>query len=74
MSFGIDRPIHTTLIIYNLLGQKVRTLVDEDKLLGSYQVIWDGENEEAKDVGSGIYFYVIKTKELTQTKKMTLVG
>ncbi len=66
-------PIHTTLTIYNLLGQKVKTLVDEDKLSGSYQVIWDGKNEEAKDVGSGIYFYVIKTKELTQTKKMTLV-
>ncbi|MFH0931168.1 MAG: hypothetical protein V1890_04465, partial [Candidatus Zixiibacteriota bacterium] len=35
-------PIHTTLTIYNLLGQKVKTLVEEDKLPDNYQVIWDG--------------------------------
>jgi flagellar hook assembly protein FlgD len=47
--------------------------VDEDKLSGRYQVSWDGKNEEGNDVSSGIYFYVIKTKDFTQTKKMTLV-
>lgn len=73
LEFGVGRPIHTTLIIYNLLGQKVKTLVDEDKLSGRYQVSWDGKNEEGNDVSSGIYFYVIKTKDFTQTKKMTLV-
>jgi hypothetical protein len=73
LEYGVGRPIHTTLIIYNLLGQKVRTLVDEDKLPGSSQVSWDGKNEEGNDVSSGIYFYVIKTKDVTQTKKMTLV-
>jgi len=73
LEFGVGRSIHTTLIIYNLLGQKVKTLVDEDKLSGRYQVSWDGKNEEGNDVSSGIYFYVIKTKDFTQTKKMTLV-
>ena len=73
LEFGVGRPIHTTLIIYNLLGQKVKILVDEDKLSGRYQVSWDGKNEEGNDVSSGIYFYVIKTKDFTQTKKMTLV-
>jgi hypothetical protein len=73
LEFGVGRPIHTTLIIYNLLGQKVKTLVDEDKLSGRYQVSWEGKNEEGNDVSSGIYFYVIKTKDFTQTKKMTLV-
>jgi hypothetical protein len=66
-------PIHTTLVIYNILGQKVRILVDEEKLPGDYQVIWDGKSDEGKDVSSGIYFYVLKTEGLTLTKKMTLI-
>ena len=69
----VHSPIRTTLKIYNILGQKVRTLINEDKLPGSYQVIWDGKDEGGKEVSSGVYFYVIETKDLVQTKKMTLV-
>jgi hypothetical protein len=71
LQFGV--PTHTTLVIYNILGQKVRILVDEEKSPGGYQVIWDGKSDEGKDVSSGIYFYVLKTEDLTQTKKMTLI-
>lgn len=39
---------HTTLKIYNILGQKVRTLVDEPKGAGSYELIWDGKDDEEK--------------------------
>jgi len=73
LSSGTGKPIHTTLNIYNLLGQKVRSLVEEDKLPGSYQVIWDGKNDEGQYVSSGIYFYVLKTEDLIQTKKMIMV-
>ena len=66
-------PIQTTLTIYNILGQKVRTLVDEDKLPGEYKVIWDGKDKVGNEVASGIYFYQLKTKDFTQTKKMLLL-
>jgi len=66
-------PIRTSLIIYNILGQKVRTLVDEEKLPGSYNIIWDGRDDSGKEVSSGIYFYQLKTKDYTETKKMVLV-
>jgi len=71
--FMVHSPIHTTLVIYNILGQKVRTLVDEEKLPGNYSVIWDGKDYSGKEVASGIYFYQLKTKDFTDTKKMVLV-
>ena len=84
--FMVHSPIHTTLKIYNVLGQKVRTLVDEEKLPGIYQVIWDGKDEKGKDVASGIYLYQLTVRQAhrpeqsrgtteghTLTKKMLLL-
>jgi len=71
--FMVHSPIHTTLKIYNILGQLVRTLADEAKLPGRYNIIWDGKDNSGKEVGSGIYFYQLKTKEYTNTKKMVLL-
>jgi hypothetical protein len=65
--------IHTTLIIYNILGQKVRTLVDETKSAGSYEVIWDGKDDERKEVAGGIYFYQLIVEDQILTKKMLLL-
>lgn len=64
---------HATLKIYNILGQKVRTLVDEPKRAGSYEVIWDGKDDQGKDVASGIYFYQLTAGDYKETKKMTLI-
>jgi hypothetical protein len=66
-------PVRTTLIIYNILGQKVKTLVDEDKLPGNYQVIWDGRDRMGNQVSSGIYFYQLKAGNYKETKKMSLL-
>ena len=71
--FMVNRPIHTTLKIYNILGQLVRTLVDEEKVAGNYKVIWDGRDNSGREVGSGIYFYQLRTEDYTATKKMVLL-
>lgn len=70
---GVRTPAHTTLKIYNILGQKVRTLVDEPKRRGSYRTVWDGKDDAANDVSSGIYFYTLEVGNLRETKKMTLM-
>jgi len=70
---GAGSPSHATLKIYNILGQLVRTLVDEEKAPGSYKIIWDGKDNSGKEVGSGIYFYQLRTEEYTATKKMVLL-
>jgi serine protease AprX len=66
-------PIPTTLKIYNILGQKVKTLVDESKQTGEYEAIWDGKNDRGEVMASGMYFYQLKAGKLTETKKMLLL-
>jgi len=59
--------------IYNLLGQRVRVLVDEHQGVGHKRVYWDGKDERGVEVASGIYFYKIHAGEFVQTKKMLLL-
>lgn len=66
-------PSHISLKIYNLCGQLVRTLVDEEKIPGTYTVTWDGKNNSGKEVASGIYFYQLKSKNFNETKRMVLI-
>ncbi|MFQ6032775.1 MAG: FlgD immunoglobulin-like domain containing protein, partial [Candidatus Zixiibacteriota bacterium] len=73
------KPGQVTLAIYNILGQKVKTLVEAHQEAGSKTVNWDGKDEKGKDLASGIYFYQLKvhrihgTGEVTQTKRMVLL-
>jgi hypothetical protein len=62
-----------TLVIYNTLGQQVRTLVDDYQTAGSHTVTWDGTSSTASPVSSGIYFYRLKTRDYSETRKMTLL-
>ena len=61
------------LVIYNMLGQKVRTLVNEVKTAGTYQVFWNGRNEDGTALSSGVYFYQLQGENALITKKMTLI-
>jgi hypothetical protein len=65
--------IPTTLTVYNILGQKVKRLLNEEKLPGNYSIIWDGKDERGKDVASGIYFYQLKVGDFRLSKKMLLL-
>ena len=60
------------LTIYNLLGKRVRTLIDEYQTPGEESFHWDGTNDKGNVVSSGIYFYRIQAGEFTDTKKMVL--
>ena len=66
-------PIHTTLSVYNILGQLVRTLVDEPKESGTFEVVWDGKDENGNDVASGVYLYRLAAGNFVQTRKMVLL-
>jgi carboxypeptidase T len=66
-------PIRTTLKIYNVLGQEVRTLVDEVKKANVYTVTWDGRDKSGCEVTSGIYLYRCKAGQTTQVRKMVLL-
>ncbi len=71
--FTVHGPIPTTLKIYNIRGQLVKTLLDEEKQPGDYSVIWDGKNDNGEEVASGVYFYQLVTENNRVTKKMVLL-
>jgi len=66
-------PPRVTLKIYNLLGQEVRTLVDEVQEPGHYAVAWNGRDENGRQVASGVYFYRLSALDCMDTKRMVLV-
>ncbi len=59
--------------IYNILGQKVKTLVDQKQSAGHTRVVWDGKNQNGDALSSGTYFYRIQTERFVQIKKMLLL-
>ncbi|MGB8656473.1 MAG: SBBP repeat-containing protein [Candidatus Zixiibacteriota bacterium] len=66
-------PVPTTLRIYNVLGEVVRTLVNENKHPGSYSVQWDGKNDKGERSVSGVYFYQLKVGDQILANKMVLL-
>ncbi len=70
--FESPKAVQIILAIYNLRGQLIRTLVSE-ALPGRQQVIWDGRDNNGRDVASGIYIYKLNAGKLTATKKMILL-
>jgi hypothetical protein len=71
--YQLERNSPVELSIYNLQGQKVRTLVDSEQSSGPYQVEWDGRNEMGVQVSSGVYFYRFQAGSSVETRKMLLV-
>jgi len=61
------------LAIYNLLGQKVRVLINEVKPAGLYEARWDGTNDFGEVVASGVYVYRLQSGEFASTKKMVFL-
>jgi hypothetical protein len=64
---------HVTIEIFNVLGQKVRTLVDETTSAGSYRIEWNGSDDAGRQVSTGVYLYRFRAGDVVQTKKMLLL-
>ena len=73
INFQILNEERVTLVIYNLLGQKIRTLIDTQMATGYHTIKWDGRNNVGNTVVSGIYLYVIQTGKFFDVKKMVLM-
>ena len=73
IEYSIPSESKIELSIYNIKGQKVKTLIEGNQQSGSYSIIWDGKDENGKPVGTGLYFYKLKTRNKELTKKMLLL-
>jgi hypothetical protein len=67
ISYTIPKQYHVRLQVFNLLGQLLTTLVEEDKMPGNYSVIWDAGHRP-----SGLYFYRMEAGNFVQVKKAVL--
>jgi len=73
IKYELPKATWVELVIYNILGQKVKELVNEHQDPGVYSINWDGRSQEGVIVASGIYLYMIRTPQLSQTKKMIIL-
>ncbi|UCE24167.1 MAG: T9SS type A sorting domain-containing protein [Candidatus Zixiibacteriota bacterium] len=71
--FDVPHRSHVRIAIFNVLGQKVRTLVDEVLAAGSYARSWDGTGDAGNSLSSGVYLYTMEAGEHVQTRKMILL-
>ena len=73
ISFDLPAASSVRLTIFNILGEKVNVLIDENLPAGNHTVSWNGQTEDNRMAGSGIYFYRLETDQHQQTKKMMLL-
>ena len=73
ISYTLPTASDVRLSIYDILGQKIKTIVGKRQTAGTYEIRWDGRNEKAENVASGIYLYSLKVNEHIITKKMVLL-
>jgi hypothetical protein len=73
ISFDIPKSEFVTLRIYNLLGQDVKTLINQSMVPGRYTVEWNGNDILNNDVASGVYFYELRGESFISRKKMLLI-
>jgi subtilisin family serine protease len=71
--YSLPARSHITISVYNILGRKVQTLIDEVKSAGTHTAVWNGTDETGQAVSSGIYFYRVKTADRAESRKMLLL-
>ncbi len=73
IQFSVAKKGEVSLIVYSITGQRVRTLLSGEKAAGRYAIEWDGMDEGARKVGSGVYIYVLKSGQQTLSRKMVII-
>ncbi|MEW6652356.1 MAG: T9SS type A sorting domain-containing protein [Bacteroidota bacterium] len=73
ISYTLPKQSRVQIKIYDVLGNEVRSLIDEEKNAGKYNILWDSRNNRGTKVSSGVYFYKIFADGFTAAKKMNLI-
>ena len=73
IKYALPEDCHVELTIYNMLGQKVKTLVNQYQDAGYKMVHWNGRDDKGYEIASGLYFYKLQTPKYSETKKMIFV-
>jgi len=71
--YSIDKSGYVNLSVYNIIGQKVRILIDGYQAAGSHVVTWNGFDDDGKNTGAGVYIYQLKSINHSESRKMLLI-
>ena len=72
-AFSRSESVHVSIDIYNIRGQKVRSLLDGLFESGTHTVVWDGRDDSGRELGSGVYLYRMVAGEESSVRKMVLL-
>jgi hypothetical protein len=73
IEFALPTATQVQIWVYNVTGQRVRTLTNQLLPAGYHSIVWDGTNDGGHEVSSGVYFYRIEAGDFIQSKKMILM-
>ncbi len=73
ISYTISKTSNVEISVYNVKGQKVRQLINEEKSSGTHSIVWNGDNDKGRNVTSGIYFCKMSSGGQTTTRKLILM-
>ncbi|MBM2841985.1 MAG: hypothetical protein HW412_2513, partial [Bacteroidetes bacterium] len=75
IQFSLPRSDHVSLKVFNVLGEEIAVLVDEEQVAGNHSVNWDARlpGGQASSLASGVYFYRLTVSDLVETKKLMLL-
>jgi hypothetical protein len=73
INYSLTKYARISIVIYDVLGKKIKTLADDFYGAGSYSIVWNGRDEYGNAVSSGVYFYRITSGNFSQTKNMVLL-
>ena len=73
ISFSLKKSELINLSVYNIRGQKVKTIIDKKMKGGEYEIVWDGKDDNGHCLGSGIYFIRLKTDKYVNVKKVIMI-
>ena len=73
INYDLPKSAHVQLVIYDILGREVRSLINQEQQAGYYSFNWNSKDNFGRPVSAGIYFYQIQSQEFVKTKKMILL-
>ncbi len=73
ISYSLARDCHVQVVISNILGQMVTTVVDADQTVGLHSAVWNGLDDRGMHVPSGIYLFRVQAGDFAQVRKMVLL-
>lgn len=73
IEYSLGARSRVTITIFDILGRKVKTVIDREQPAGNYTAVWDGTDADGRPMSSGVYFYRIQADNLKESKKALLL-